>query len=302
MSSEVGQIVADTALGGAIGGAFKTAAAPVERVKLLLQTMHSNPEIASGRVLPYRGFWDCAQRVLREQGTVAFWRGNTVNVLRYAPQQGTALAVNDSLNRLFPRYDPHSEFWASFAVKLVSGGTAGGIAATVCYPFDFARTRLATDVVAGGRRYRGSWHCLSDTVRRRGMLAIYSGWSATIVGTMVYRAGQLGFFKQMQAMNPHRNDHGWRGVASAAVAGVVARSAITPFTYPFDTVRRRMMLDAGSTERLHKTTSACVRYVYRQRGVAGFYGGFAAEMVRGIGVGLGVAAYDRAKAHLGSTS
>ena len=296
---EARRIALDTLLGGTIGGFFKTAAAPIERVKLLLQTMHSNPDVASGRVKPYAGFRDCTRRVWAEQGAAAFWRGNVVNVLRYAPQQGSALAFNDSLNRVFPRYDAKTDFWKSFGVKLASGGVAGGIAATVCYPLDFARTRLATDVSSGEKSFRGVWHCLSETSRSRGVIAIYSGWSATIIGTMVYRAGQLGFFKQMMAFNPYRDEHGVMGLVSCGIAGVAARSAITPFTYPFDTVRRRMMLDADAPDRLHRRTIDCFRYVVRHEGFGGFYRGLPAEMGRGVGVGLGVAAYDRAKSWLG---
>ena len=39
---------ADLAAGGVAGGISKTAVAPIERVKLLLQTQDSNPRIKSG--------------------------------------------------------------------------------------------------------------------------------------------------------------------------------------------------------------------------------------------------------------
>ena len=77
--------------------------APVERVKLLLQTQDSNPDVISGKVEKYKGIGDCISRVNKEQGLGAFWRGNLVNCLRYAPQQGSALAFNDAINDLFPK-------------------------------------------------------------------------------------------------------------------------------------------------------------------------------------------------------
>lgn len=39
----------DLAAGGVSGGISKTVVAPIERVKLLLQTQDSNPKIKSGR-------------------------------------------------------------------------------------------------------------------------------------------------------------------------------------------------------------------------------------------------------------
>merc|ERR1719247_227346 len=71
----------DMVLGGVSGAIVKTAMAPVERVKLLLQTQDSNPKVISGEIAKYTGIMDCFQRVSAEQGTSAFWRGNTVNCI-----------------------------------------------------------------------------------------------------------------------------------------------------------------------------------------------------------------------------
>lgn len=46
----------DLLAGGVSGAVSKTAVAPIERVKLLLQTQDSNPKIKSGEV---RGRYDC---------------------------------------------------------------------------------------------------------------------------------------------------------------------------------------------------------------------------------------------------
>jgi len=45
----------DMALGGTIGAVSKTIMSPVERVKILMQTMDSNPKVISGEVKPYSG-------------------------------------------------------------------------------------------------------------------------------------------------------------------------------------------------------------------------------------------------------
>ena len=53
----------DLAAGGTAGGISKTVVAPIERVKLLLQTQHSNPRIKSGEIAPYTGVHTCLQRL-----------------------------------------------------------------------------------------------------------------------------------------------------------------------------------------------------------------------------------------------
>jgi solute carrier family 25 (adenine nucleotide translocator) protein 4/5/6/31 len=295
------QLLSDLLIGGAIGAISKTIMAPVERVKLLIQTQDSNAKVISGEVERYKSIGDCFKRVNSEQGVKAFWRGNLVNCLRYAPQQGSALAFNDLLNNLFPAYNPKTDFWKSFAVKLTSGGLAGGIANTICYPFDFARTRLASDLGKGQGQFKGIADCIFTTVRQQGITGLYTGWSVTVMGAFVYRAGQLGCFKQIQDLNPWQQDRGYLGAISSFGAVTVARTIVMPFNYPFDTVRRRMMLESEKpvAQRLYKGSLDCFFQVFRKEGAAGMYKGMIPELFRGVGGSLVIVAYDRIKVIFG---
>jgi len=290
-------MMTDLVIGGSIGAIAKTVMAPVERVKLLLQTMDSNPDIVSGKVAPYKGIGDCFNRVRAEQGMLAFWRGNLVNCLRYAPQQGSALAFNDALNNAFPKYDTKTQFWQSFGIKLLSGGLAGGVANTICYPFDYARTRLASDVKKGQGQFKGIGDCIFTTVRNQGLRGLYTGWSVTVAGAFVYRAGQLGCFKQIQDMNPYKKDKGTLGAISSFCAVTMARTVVMPFNYPFDTVRRRMMLQSEKpvAERLYRGSFHCASEVLKKEGLKGMYKGMIPELFRGVGGSLVIVAYDRIK-------
>lgn len=76
----------DFVMGGAAAIMAKSAAAPIERVKLLLQ--NQGEMIKRGQLRrPYMGVGDCFRRVLREDGLLSFWRGNQANVIRYFPTQ-----------------------------------------------------------------------------------------------------------------------------------------------------------------------------------------------------------------------
>jgi len=296
-NSGLQQVLKDTMLGGAIGAVAKTVMAPVERVKLLMQTQDSNPDVRAGKVERYKSIPDCVRRVHSEQGFWSFWRGNLVNCLRYAPQQGSALAFNDMLNNSFPNYSSKTDFWKSFGVKLFSGGLAGALANTVCYPFDFARTRLASDLKGGQARFNGIADCIMTTVRSQGITGLYTGWSVTVAGAFVYRAGQLGCFKQIQDLNPYKNDKGTMGAVSSFCAVTVARTIVMPFNYPFDTVRRRMMLESekDAAVRQYKGSFDCFRQVWATEGAKGMYKGLVPELFRGVGGSLVIVAYDRIK-------
>jgi solute carrier family 25 (adenine nucleotide translocator) protein 4/5/6/31 len=297
MGKGEGSFMLDMVLGGVSGAIVKTAMAPVERVKLLLQTQDSNPKVISGEIAKYTGIMDCFTRVSAEQGSKAFWRGNLVNCIRYAPQQGSALAFNDQIKRMIPKYNPKTDYYKDFAGKLIAGGVAGGAANVVCYPFDFARTRLASDLGKGGGQFTGIGDCIMKTVKTGGITGLYRGSAITVAGAFVYRGGQLGLFAQIQDMNPYKADKGMLGIVAAFVCATVARTITTPFNYPFDTIRRRMMLDSDkpAEERMYKSAVDCFAKVSKNEGAAGMYKGLVPELFRGLGGPLVLTAYDRIK-------
>ena len=62
-------------LSGVAAAVSKTAAAPIERVKLLVQ--NQSEMIKQGRLdKPYAGVWDCTMGTFRNEGVIPFWRGN----------------------------------------------------------------------------------------------------------------------------------------------------------------------------------------------------------------------------------
>jgi hypothetical protein len=87
-------------MAGGISGIFaKTVSAPVDRVKLLLQTQFINKALTT----PYKGPIDCVLRVHREQGLLSFWRGNLANIYRYFPNQAMNFAFKDRYKQFFKR-------------------------------------------------------------------------------------------------------------------------------------------------------------------------------------------------------
>mmetsp|Transcript_54831 Transcript_54831/g.100533 ORF Transcript_54831/g.100533 Transcript_54831/m.100533 type:complete len:268 (-) Transcript_54831:67-870(-) len=264
-----------------------------------MQTQDSNPKILSGEEKRYTGLGDCFRRVQAEQGFKAFWRGNFVNCLRYAPQQGSALAFNDTIRTLTPKFDPVNQVVMATAASLISGGLAGAAANTICYPFDFARTRLASDVGSGKKMFNGIGDCIIKTVKQSGIVGLYRGWAVTCAGAFVYRGGQLGLFSQIMAMNPYKDDKGPFGLVVTFIAATAGRTAVMPFNYPFDTVRRRLMLESEkpAADRLYSGGVDCFFKVLKAEGFAGMYKGMVPELFRGVGGSVVLVAYNRIKTY-----
>merc|ERR1711953_585400 len=126
-------------LSGVAAAVSKTAAAPIERVKLLVQSQAEM--IKQGRLdRPYTGIVDCTKRTMATEGLGSFWRGNLANVLRYFPTQALNFAFKGQIKALFAVSKE-----ASNVTKFASGGFAGSMSLTVVYSLDYARTRLAND-------------------------------------------------------------------------------------------------------------------------------------------------------------
>merc|ERR1719502_1591082 len=235
----------DFIAGGTAGAVAKTATAPIERVKLLIQTQDANPKIISGEVPRYSGIINCFTRVSAEQGFMAFWRGNTVNVIRYFPTQAFNFAFKDTIKGLFPKYNPKTEFWSFFMTNLASGGAAGAGSLTIVYPLDYARTRLASDVGSGNPQFTGLVDCLVKTASGPGgVMGMYGGFGVSVVGIVAYRGPYFGIYDTLKEKNPFKKDKGIVGLASKFAIAQTTAIIAGFISYPFDTVRRRLQMQS----------------------------------------------------------
>lgn len=208
--SEMKNFFRDFFAGGISASISVTANAPLERIKLILQTQQISTQIAEdkrykGMVLSWNsivrviilkiefssinsGIIDCFVRIPKEQGVAAFWRGNLANVIRYFPTQALNFALKDKYKYIFLNgIDKNTQFGRYFLGNLASGAAAGATSLCIVYPLDFARTRLAVDVggrSAGAREFTGLGDCLSKTYKSDGLIGLYRGFSVSIQGIL----------------------------------------------------------------------------------------------------------------------
>jgi len=292
----------DFAAGGISGAIAKTATAPIERVKLIIQTQDANPLIKSGKVARYTGIGNCFTRVYQEQGLKAFWRGNFTNVIRYFPTQAFNFAFKDTIKGLFPKYSSKTEFFMFFLTNMASGGLAGAGSLCIVYPLDYARTRLASDVGAGQKSFNGLADCLIKTAKGpSGVLGLYNGFGVSVAGIIPYRGVYFGMYDSLGALNPFRNDKGLIGLVSKfAIAQATAITAGYA-SYPFDTIRRRLQMQSEKPkeEWLYKGTADCFAKILKDEGTSALFKGAGANALRTVGSALVLVLYGEIKTMLG---
>jgi solute carrier family 25 (adenine nucleotide translocator) protein 4/5/6/31 len=282
----------DLAAGGVSGSIAKTATAPIERVKLLIQTQDANPRIISGEVPRYTGIINCFTRVTKEQGLGSFWRGNMANIVRYFPTQAFNFAFKDTFKDMFPSYNPKTEFWPFFAVNMASGGLAGASSLLIVYPLDFARTRLAADVGTDKtREFTGLVDCLTKVAAKSGPMSLYQGFMVSVQGIVVYRGAYFGLYDTGKGALLDKDS----SIFAKFVVAQVATNAAGVASYPFDTVRRRLMMTSGNKKLYNGTIDAFVK-IYQQEGGGAFFKGAFSNILRGVGGAMVLVMYDELKA------
>ncbi|XP_077157953.1 ADP/ATP translocase 4 [Paroedura picta] len=283
----------DLMAGGVAAALSKTAVAPIERVKLLLQVQASSKQIRVDQ--QYKGMIDCFVRIPREQGFLSFWRGNLANVIRYFPTQALNFAFKDKYKQIFMAgVDKDKQFGKWFLLNLASGGAAGATSLCVVYPLDFARTRLGADIGKGPeeRQFKGLGDCLVKIVKSDGPRGLYQGFGVSVQGIIVYRASYFGCYDTIKGLLPNPKETPF--IVSFAIAQTVTVCSGV-LSYPFDTVRRRMMMQSGESERQYKGTIDCFIKINQQEGIQAFFRGAFSNVLRGTGGALVLVLYDKFK-------
>lgn len=271
-------------LSGVAAGVSKTAAAPIERVKLLVQ--NQDEMIKQGRLSePYKGVVDCVQKTLRAEGIIPFWRGNLANVLRYFPTQALNFAFKDTIKALF-KVDKNAPQYVKFGTNILSGGLAGSLSLTVVYSLDFARTRLANDAKGKGgeRQFNGLIDVYAKTLKTDGIQGLYRGFTISCVGIFIYRGMYFGLYDSLKPI--------LLGADASVLMSFLLGWGVTIFSglmsYPIDTVRRRMMMTSGSAVK-YKGSVDCAVQVIKSEGFMSLMKGAGANILRGV-AGAGVLA------------
>ncbi|KAJ6888460.1 ADP,ATP carrier protein ER-ANT1 [Populus alba x Populus x berolinensis] len=160
---------AEFVIGGAAAIVSKSAAAPIERVKLLLQN----------------------------QG-----EGNQANIIRYFPTQAFNFAFKGYFKGLIGCSKEKDGYIKWFTANVASGSAAGATTSLFLYHLDYARTRLGTDSrecpINGQHQFRGLFDVYRKTLSSDGILGLYRGFGVSIMGISLYRGMYFGIYDTMK--------------------------------------------------------------------------------------------------------
>lgn len=283
-------------LSGCAAVTSKTAAAPIERIKMVVQNQDEMLKRGSLKE-PFKGPFHCGQWIMSNEGALAFWKSNFTNCLRYFPTQ----ALNFSFKAQVKQGPLGKNKADSNATKLAKNIAGGGLAGfgSLCfvYSLDYARTRLANDLkqqkkageaavkgaAADGREFNGLIDVYVKTFKADGIGGLYRGFVISAIGIFIYRGFYFGLYDTIMPFLPDDVNFAVRfgiGYTVTVMAGLAS--------YPIDTVRRRMMMTSGGGVK-YSGSFDCAKTIMANEGFMSFMKGAGANILRGV-AGAGVLA------------
>ncbi|ERN12027.1 hypothetical protein AMTRI_Chr08g161050 [Amborella trichopoda] len=293
--SQIGT-VSQLLAGGIAGAVSKTCTAPLARLTILFQVQGMHSDVAT---LSKPSIWREASRIVCEEGFRAFWKGNLVTIAHRLPYSSISFYAYERYKTFLqslPGLDRHGEnMSADLGIRLIGGGSAGITAASITYPLDLVRTRLAaqTNVIY----YRGISHALYTICRDEGIRGLYKGMGATLLGVAPNIAISFCVYETLRShWQLQRPDNSPTLVSLAC--GSLSGIASSTVTFPLDLVRRRMQLEgAGGRARVYKTgLFGTFGQIIRTEGLRGLYRGILPEYYKVVpSVGIVFMTYETLK-------
>ncbi|UKJ88941.2 mitochondrial carrier protein [Theileria orientalis] len=288
----------------------KTICAPFDRIRLLYQVQpmfgqYRNDSFQNGR--KYKGVLRTAQKIFNEEGFRGLWRGNLANTIRGGICYATKFGMNDTTreylktnsilqtwlrNRAYVSSNRvRAESQNEVLVSLMAGATAGLVQKSLTYPLDLLSVRMALGVNTkhlSTSTYTGIFDCFSQILKTEGVMGFYKGFSPTMVTGVPYVALQLSFFefyrKKMREYCSKKDSLSIKQIAfMSSLAGSAAGASALFIVFPGDTVRKRMMNNAISSEnRLYRNSVCCMKYIIKNEGILAFYHGLFPSMLKSL--------------------
>ncbi|KAK7836106.1 probable envelope ADP,ATP carrier protein, chloroplastic [Quercus suber] len=249
----------DAALFGAgaiAGAAAKTFTAPLERIKLLMQT--HGVRVGQQSAKKAIGFIEAITLIGKEEGIRGYWKGNLPQVIRVIPYSAVQLFAYETYKKLFRGVDGE----LSVIGRLAAGACAGMTSTFITYPLDVLRLRMAVEP-----GYRAMSEVALTMLREEGFASFYYGLGPSLLGIAPYIAVNFCVFDLMKKSLPEKYQ---KRTETSLVTAVLSASLATITCYPLDTVRRQMQMKCSP----YNTVLDAIPGIVARDGIIGLYRGF----------------------------
>ncbi|KAK7339872.1 hypothetical protein VNO77_20558 [Canavalia gladiata] len=250
--------------GAIAGAAAKTVTAPLDRIKLLMQT--HGVRVGQDSAKKAINFIEAITVIGKEEGIQGYWKGNLPQVIRVIPYSAVQLFAYEIYKKIFRRENGE----LSVVGRLAAGAFAGMTSTFITYPLDVLRLRLAVEP-----GYRTMSEVALSMLREEGVASFYRGLGPSLIAIAPYIAVNFCVFDLLKKSLPEKYQ---KRTETSILTAVLSASLATLTCYPLDTVRRQMQLKGTP----YKTVLDALSGIVARDGVAGLYRGFVPNALKSL--------------------
>ncbi|XP_074317701.1 mitochondrial adenine nucleotide transporter ADNT1-like [Silene latifolia] len=232
------------AAGGIAGAVSRTAVAPLERLKILLQVQNPHSIKYNGTIQGLKYIW-------QTEGLRGLFKGNGTNCARIVPNSAVKFFSYEQASKgilwLYQQQTGNENAELNPLLRLGAGACAGIIAMSATYPMDMVRGRLTVQTDKSPQQYRGIYHALTTVFREEGARALYKGWLPSVIGVIPYVGLNFAVYESLKDYLVKENPLGLvqdneLSVTTRLACGAAAGTVGQTVAYPLDVIRRRMQM------------------------------------------------------------
>ncbi|CAF1367495.1 unnamed protein product [Adineta steineri] len=216
--SEGGKWWRNLVAGGVAGAVSRTATAPFDRLKIIMQYLGSRHRLSV--ISGYR-------YLVKEGGIRSLWRGNSVNVLKIIPETALRFAFYEETKKVLQKIqNKESDTETTISERFISGAVAGFISQTAIYPLDVL-------IIFCFYNY------ISVVFRVEGPKAFWRGYVLNQIGIVPYAGFDLACYETFKRLYITKHNNQEPPIYVVLGCGAISSFTGQLVTYPIALIRTR---------------------------------------------------------------
>ncbi|CAK7348360.1 unnamed protein product [Dovyalis caffra] len=273
-------LLCNAAAGAAAGAIAATFVCPLDVIKTRFQ-VHGLPKFdvanssAKGSLIV-----GSLEQIFQREGLRGMYRGLAPTVLALLPNWAVYFTIYEQFKSFLCSND--EGYPLSIGANMIAASGAGAATTIFTNPLWVVKTRLQTQGMrAGVVPYRSMLSALRRIAHEEGIRGLYSGLVPALAGVS-HVAIQFPTYEKIKMYLATRDNTTMDklGARDVAVASSVSKIFASTLTYPHEVVRSRLQEQGFHSERRYSGVVDCIKKVFQQEGLPGFYRGCATNLIR----------------------